>query len=179
MFGECLKLENLNNSSWPIVRGSCSLIRLFKLVIPEATFCAVQTCEGVAHTPRKLVWSSLAAAEQRAHSWRASSTKWKENAACTQAWSGQFAGDDVNPAGEVLASSFCLVNKQLQIGFKLMFKWRFLHKCVKELQVLGCGLLYRPGFGITRASPELMTGKVRVSLRKGNSSREIPGGLVR
>lgn len=175
MCGECLKLENLNNSSRPIVRGYCSLIQIGN---PRNNVLCCPTCEGVAHTPRTLVWSSLAAAEQRARSWRASWTKWKENAACTQAWSGQFAGDDVNPAGEVLAC--CLVNKQLQISFKLMFKWRFLHKCVKEeLQVLGCELLYRPGFGITHASPELMTGKVRVSLRKRNSSHEIPGGLVR
>lgn len=28
VFGECLKLENLNNSSRPIVRGSCSLIQI-------------------------------------------------------------------------------------------------------------------------------------------------------
>lgn len=34
-----------------------------------------------------------------------------------QARSGQFMGDDVNPVEEVFASSFCLVNKQPQIGF--------------------------------------------------------------
>ena len=37
-----------------------------------------------------------------------------------QACSGQFMGDDVNPVEEVFASSFCLVNKQPQIGFKLI-----------------------------------------------------------
>jgi len=39
------------------------------------------------------------------------------------ACSGQLTGEDVNPAEEVFASSFCPVNKQPQIGLNSSCIW--------------------------------------------------------
>lgn len=80
----------------------------------------------MAHVPRELVLSNLPTVEQRGRSWRASWTEWKENAANTQACSGRFMGDHVNPVEEVFASSFCRLSKQPQIGFKLIL---YLGEC--------------------------------------------------